>query len=156
MGDGTSLSTEEFYEENNWINTEDNGAFQDEVDKVYAKSNEKPIDFRSTFQPTDLTMRLFWSYKTKDGRELVARTKATVNNFKYKENFHQKSSIPFCIICGCKFLMPNVYMCVYEHKDDDTMTVRMEYSDSMDQACFYHFLEDGVDKGRCPYGPKRK
>ena len=109
LGDGISLSEDEFFEENDWIDTDEPGAFQEEVEEVYEEFGEKPIDFRSTFQPIDPKMRLFWSYKTKDGRELVARTKACVSNFKYNGNYHkEKSNIPECIICGCMFLMPNV------------------------------------------------
>ena len=84
VGNGTSLSEEEFFEENDWIDTDEPGAFQEEVDEVYEEFGEKPIDFRSTFQPIDPKMS-FWSYKTKDGRELVARTKACISNFQYNE-----------------------------------------------------------------------
>ena len=135
MGDGTSQSEEEFFEENDWIDTTEKGAFQEEVNEVYEEFGVKPINFLSTFQPKDPSMRLLWSYATKDGRELVSRTKASVNNFKCKEEYHKDpAKIPVCTICGCKYLMSNVYMYVYEYKAVDKMTVRMKYSNSMEQV----------------------
>ena len=59
VGNGTSLSEEEFFEENDWIDTDEPGAFQEEVEEVYEEFREKPIDFRSTFQPIYPSMRLF-------------------------------------------------------------------------------------------------
>jgi len=136
MGDGRSISMDEFYEENDWINTKIPGAFQDDIDEFYSKNKEQPINFLSTFMPKDTRMRLYFSFQTEDGRELVSSTQAT-----QASDDHDESAIPECTICGCKFLMQNVYMSVYEFKSNVIMTKRMS-------SCFYHFLEEGVDKGR--------
>ena len=152
--DGEQMSYEEFLEEHDWIDGDVRGAMQDELNEVYEKFGEKPIDFLSTFQPKDPNMRLYWSYLIKDGRELVARTKASVSNFKYNEKYteHNMSMIPECIICGCKFLMSNVYVFVYEYNEADKMTARMKYSDSMEQASFvckekFRILYDNIFLG---------
>ena len=85
MGDGTHQSEEEFFEENDWIDTTPKGEFQEVVNEVYKEFDVNPINFFSTFQPKDRFMRLYWSYVTKDGRELVSRTQASVSNYKYNK-----------------------------------------------------------------------
>ena len=87
-------------------------------------------------------MRLYFSFLMKDGKELVSRSKPFWN---YKGDK--------CVICNCKNI--GVYTFVYEHRDNDTLRTRMRYSESMKKACFIHFLDDGVDKGRKPWGQKK-